>query len=917
MRTGEEKLLRSCLHVLLRAYPADFRESYGEDLQNAYVDRFASMRGRGARLALVRVVGLAVRHSLRDGVLERIADRRRQRKRALESIFTDVRMALRSLRRAPAFTLVAVLILAVGVGANVTAFGALRIASLARPPLPDAERLVSVDLMRQREDGPRYSRWAYPYLQMLIDWDDRLIDPVAGYRTQQVTLTDLGPASQVPVEMVSSDYFRVVGIPMAIGRGFTAEEGDPAAGLRAVVVAHGFWQSRLGGDQSVLDREIRLNGAAFRVVGVTPRGFSGLGGGADLWVPHGAYELVQPGVLEQPYNHVAWVVGRLRPGATLPAAAAQMESIGEAVAEGWPRSDSYRAGVRSFIEIWKNPNARKASTLLSVAAALVLLVACANLSGIMLTRARRRLREGAVRRALGASRWRLVRSFLVESLTLAALGSLAGIGVSLWGTRMLIVAWPAEFLRGTDTGLQVVHPDTMSFDASLTMFALAVAAFAALLTGLVPALRASSEHITGHLKETADVSGRRRRFANFDAQTTLVGAQICLALMLVVSVGLLGNSVKRLLGVDEGFRTERLLTFDYTSPQGVPRLDPTDEAAWRDFIALSAEFDDRMKQRFTALPGIEGMAISAAPMLGGFQAVVGVTGIEGQPPFEDARSIGVVTVDDECFETLGIPILRGRGFTASDGLQSEPVVVLNETAVATYFRDQDPIGQRIGIVFSLPGRQMAEVVGIVGDMLHTGPDRDRWPVAYFSTRERRHGSHAMIRTTGDPAASIRMIQNELYAMDPTIAMSNIATMDQLIIQSVGDRTMILVLLGMFAGITVLLVAVGTWGVVAFSVADRMRELVLRVALGAERFSVVRLVMHKTTVTALVGVAFGLGGAYAGTRILEAFLWNTSAHDPTTFLLGSLFLLAVVLVASYLPARQATRMDPAQVLRAVE
>jgi predicted permease len=917
METTELGLLRRALRVLLRAYPDNFRDKYGEDLENTYVDRLTAFRRNGRRFALTRVLGVALWHSLRDGVAERITGRRRKGRLPMEGLTTDIHMALRGLRRDPGFTLVAVLILALGVGANVTAFTALKTAAFARPPFPDADRLVSVDLTRQGEQGERYSRWAYPYLDMLNDWDDRLIEPIAAYRTRQVTLTELGPASQVPIEMVSADYFSVVRLPLTLGRDFDAAEGESGSRQRVVIVSHSFWRTRLGGDQAALGREIRLNDAAFRVIGVAAPGFSGLAGGADMWLPHGAYDVVQPGVLQQAGNHVAWVIGRLRAGATLPAAAAQMQVIGEAVAEAWPRPDTYGAGVRSITEMWTNPAARTASTLLSLAAGLVLFVACANLSGLMLTRARRKIREGAVRRALGASRWRLIRSSLIESLTVATLGGLAGVTVSVWGTRLLILAWPSEFLHGTDTGLQVVNPNAISLDFGVMAFAILLSIIAALLIGLAPALRASSEQITGHLKDGAGVSGRRSSLAGIDAQTVLVGAQVSLALTLVVGVGLLGSSVKRLVGVEEGFRTERLITFDYTRPQAVPRLDASDENVWRDHITMSAQFDDRLKQRITALPGIEGMAVSASPMMGGFQAVLGVTGIEGQPDLEINRSIGVVPVDEECFETLGIPILSGRGFNTSDGLQSQPVVVLNETAVSIFFRDQDPIGQRIGIEFTLPGRRMAEVVGVVGDLLHTGPDQERWPVAYFSTRERRFGSHAMVRTSGDPTAAIRMIQNEIHDMDATVAMSDIATMDQLIRRSVGDRTMILAMLSVFASITVLLVAVGTWGVVAYSVANRTRELVLRMALGAERFNVVRLVIGKTTAIALLGVMLGLGGAFAGTRILSAFLWDTNAHDPMTFLAAGTFLFAVVSVASYLPARRATRVDPAQVLRAVE
>jgi predicted permease len=835
----------------------------------------------------------------------------------MDGISTDMRLALRALSKAPGFFAVAVLIVALGVGANVTAFTAFKTAVLADPPFPDSERLVSVDLTRQAEEGVRYSRWAYPYFDMLENWDNRLIDPVAGYRSRQVTLSNMGPATQVPVEMVSADYFEVVGLPMTLGRDFTAGEAAGETGQRLVVVSHSFWRTRLGADPDVLGRELRLNDTAFRVIGVAAREFTGLAGGADMWLPHGAYDLVQPGVLQQAGNHVLWVVGRLRPSATIAAAAEQMQLIGAAVAEAWPRPDAYGAGVRSLTEVWTNPEARTASKLLSLAAGLVLLVACANLSGLMLTRSRGKVREAAVKRALGASRWRLIRHSLVESLVIATIGGAAGVAASIWGTRMLTLAWPSEFLQGTDTGLRVVEPSALSVDGTVMVFALLLTGATAVMIGLIPALRVSSQEITGQLKDKAAVSGRRRRIAGADSQTMLVGAQVALALMLVVAVGLLANSVQKLLGVDEGFRAERLMTFDYTRPQAVPRFDPSDESVWRDHITMSAQFDDAMKRRITSLPGIEGMAVSASPMMGGFEAVLGVTGIEGQPDMQINRSIGVVPVDDECFETLGIPILRGRGFTPADGLENRPVVVLNESAVATFFPQQEPIGQRIGISFALPDRQMAEVVGIVGDLLHTSPDRERWPVAYFSTRERRFGSHAMVRTTGDPAAALGMIRNELHELDATVALSNVATMDQLIRQSVGDRTVILVFLGIFASVTVLLVAVGIWGVVAYSVADRTRELVLRMALGAERFSVVRLVIGKTTATALLGVLLGLAGAFAGTRILNAFLWNTSARDPVTFVTASTLVLVIVLVASYLPARRATRVDPAEALRAIE
>jgi predicted permease len=810
-----------------------------------------------------------------------------------------------------------VAILALGMGANVTAFSALKVAVLTPPPFPEAGRLVSVDLTRSQDYGPRISRWAYPYVQRFADWPDRLIDPVASYRHNVATLTGFGPAIHLATEVVSPGYFDVVGRPLVLGRGFREEEADPNGPYRAVVVSHSFWQSMLGGEARALGREIELNGESFQVVGVAPPGFSGFGGGATLWVPLGAYAVFQPGVLQQAGNHVAWVIGRLRSGATVAAADAQLKVVGQAIDEEWPREDSYGAGVRAFNEVWTNPNARTAAAVLTFAAGLVLLVACANLAGLLFTRARRRVREAAVRRALGASRWRLIQSFLLESLTVSAIGGIGGLGLSVWGMRRLSTAWPTQFLEGSATGLQVINPDGLALDARVIAFAVLIAVVAALLIGLIPALRVSSINITDHLKDGAGSTRRRRRLAGVDPQVALVGAQVSLALVLLVGVGLMGTTVRRLLAVDAGFQPDRLLSFEFSTPQTVPRLDPRDETIWRSNIILSAQFDDRFQQRLTAIPGIEGIAFSSGAILKHFEAVLGVMIEDGESGLISAGSLGAVPVSDNYFDLLGIPIVRGRAFNQSDGLRGPPVVVLSQTAASRYFPNQDPIGRRVATSFAVSGRAIAEVVGVVGDVIYTGPDEARWPVAYYSLRERSGPRSAMVRTAGDPTEAIRLIQDELHLMDPTVAMRNISTMDRLIDRSVGDRRLVFWLLAMFAAITVLLAAVGTWGVVAYSVADRQRELGLRIALGARGARVLRLVLRRSTLTALVGVMFGLAGAWAGSRVLDAFLWNTSARDPRVFVGGGALLFVVVLVASYVPARRAMRVDPVEVLRAAE
>ncbi len=917
------------LWLLRRAllfHPPRLRTEYGMEIEDVFRARVKDARRVFGSTKLLMFQLREVKGLIRTGLQTRwegregsaasgrppSGQRHKEKNGIMSGTFADLRLALRGLRKAPGFTISAVAILALGIGANVTAFSALKVAVLTQPPFPEAGQLVSVDLTRTENNRERISRWAYPYVQRLADWPERLVDPVASYRHNVATLTGFGPAVQFATEVVSPGYFDVVGYPLTLGRGFREEEADPNGPYRVVVVSHSFWQSALGGDAAALGREIELNGQSFEVVGVAPRGFAGFGGSATLWVPLGAYAVFQPGVLQQAGNHLAWVVGRLRPGATVAAADAQMEVVGRAIAEEWPRPDPYGAGVRPFTELWSNPNASTASMLLAFAAGLVLLVACANLAGLLFARARRRVREGAVRRALGASRWRLVRSYLLESLAISALGGLAGVALAVWGTSLLAAAWPAQFLQGSNTGLKVIDPDGLAIDARVMVFAALVSLVAALLIGLIPALRVSSFNITDHLKEGAGATRRRTGFAGVDPQLVLVGAQVSLALILLVGVGLMGSTVGRLLAVDAGFQPDRLLSFEFSTPQAVPRFDPRDPALWRSHIVLSAQFDERFEQRLGGIPGIEGIAFSSGAILKHFELVLGVKIEDSESGMTDAGSVGAVPVSDNYFDLLGIPIVRGRVFNQSDGLHGPPVVVLSQTAASRFFPNQDPIGKRVATFFALPGRETAEVVGVVGDVIYTGPDQERTPVAYYSLRECSGPRYATVRTTGDPNDAIRLIQDELFALDRTVATRNVTTMNRLIAGSVGDRRVILWLLTIFATITVLLAAVGTWGVVAYSVAIRQRELGLRIALGAQSTRVLRLVLRSSTLTTLVGVVFGLAGALSGSRVLEAFLWNTSA-----LLGGTALLFAVVIGASYLPARRAVRVDPVEVLRAEE
>ena len=914
---------RRAFGLTLRLFPADFRRAYGAEMR---ADFAAELERRG-NTAGGRPVVFALRAVL-DAARQGWRERTRRgplpghgshtpgngrRGGMFEGLATDLRLGARALRRAPGFTAAAVAVLALGIGANTTVFSALKMAILSPPPYPQAERLVMADLSYGRRgegEAELMPWWSYPKFQAYVERADRLVDPVAGYGRRSVTLTDAGDPARLPVELVSPGYFQVLGQTPAVGRFFGAEEADASAPSQVAVLSYGLWRERFGSESSVVGRRLTLNGQSYQVVGVAPRGFTGLTGGAELWVPMATGgQLFSRFMVTGAQAHWLNVVGRLRPDVTFEAAAEQMESIGQAVAETFPSDDPnevYGAGLRRFTDVRRNANARAAVVLLSAAAFLVLLVACANLSGLLLARAKHRARDGAVRLAVGASRWRLVRAALVESGVLALTGGTAGVFVAVWGTRAMAAVWPARFLSSGEGEMRVMDLDALGLDGTVLGYALLVTFATAFLFGLAPALRASRGDVVGHLKESGRSTARARRVLGLDGRGALVGAQVALALVLLVGAGLVGGSTRRLLSVDEGIAVDDMLLVQYA----IPRTD-----AW---YADASTFHARFLERVAALPGVEGVTLGTPP-LGGHWSTTRVSDIEGRPPIPQGEGprIGVHEVADGHFETLGIPLLRGRSLDERDGTDAQPSLVISRTAAAELFPGEDPVGRRIRIGFTADGKDpYAEIVGVVGDVLYDRPDEPIMPEAYFSFREFRSAeTTVMVTASGDPMALLPAVREALKELDPQLAIFGVTTLADERAAAIGDRRVILALLTLFAAVTVLLAATGTWGIVAFAVADRRRELGLRMALGSDAGAVVRMVVGRSLASALPGLALGLAGAWAASRLLETFLFQTSPRDPVTYAAGAALLAAVVLLASWLPARRATRVDPSEALRA--
>ena len=901
--------LRAAFSAALRVHPSNRRGRYAAEARAAFADGWRQRRARSSLTASVWALRAVV-----DAAASGLSERRRARRGrsgVLADLRGDVRIAARTLGRTPGFTAAAVAVLALGIGANAAVFSAVRGTLLAPLPFPDADRLVLLDLTDSstvRTGPPRPVPWSYPKYRVLVDAPGRPVDRVAAFASRTLTLTGAGDAARVQAEVVSPGYLEILGARPAVGRALAAP--DDADAPPVVVLGHALWRERFGGDPAVVGRDVRLDDHPFRVVGVAPRGFLGLTGGGELWVPLRAaatlYGATGAAMLDHPQTHWLRAVGRLRPGATVAALDAWMDGVAGAVTRAHPDGDPTvvtGADAQLLGEGRVNAQARRSLVVLSAAAALLLLVACANLAGLLLARAGGRRRETAVRVALGAGRWRVARGFLAESLLLAAAGGAAAVAVAWLGADALVAAWPDRFLDGS-WNVRFARLEAVRVDGAVLAFAAAVAVASALLFGTAPALAAGREDPGRVLRRGAPGAGGGRRGA--DARSGLVAAEIALALVLVLGAGLLLRSLERLQSVDRGFRPGRLLTFQVTVPSARRGEDG----------ALA--FHEAFLERLRGLPDVESAGMGCVPPLVGHCWIVGVSAADGRTWSEGSEpSVGVHPVDDAYFATLGIDVLRGRTFGPDDRAGAPRVVVLNETAVRTLFPEGEALGRRVTLGIAPPGDDagVLTVIGVVADVLHDRPERGVMPEAYLSHRQDAPAGEVFVRTRGEPLAVVPAARAALADLDPEVPLHRVRTLDDLEAEATGDTRVLGALLSVFAGLALVLACTGVWAVVAFAVAGRTRELGLRVALGAEPRRVVGLVLRRAVAVAAAGTALGAAGGVLATRLLGGLLYGVSATDPGTFAVGAAALFAVALLAAWLPARRATRVDPMVALRA--
>jgi len=805
----------------------------------------------------------------------------------METVLQDLRYAIRASLKKPAFIAIVVLALAIGIGANTAIFSVVN-AILLRPlPYKNPDR-ISMVWMDNRKLAVEQDWHSYPNY---VDYRDQstTFEDIAAFNDRSFNLTGTGEPVRVIGAWSTANLFPVLGVEPIQGRTFTVEEEEPGKDLVAVI-SYGLWQRRFGGDPNLVGQPVSLNGVDRTVVGIMPAGFAFPLKETDVWVPLA----VSPRGKQARSSFSLKAVGRLKPGVTMQQARADMGAIADHLVEQFPQiMESYGVNLVPLHE-QVTGKVRTALLLLLAVVAFVLLIACANVANLLLARAASREREIAIRTALGASRRRIVRQLLTESLLLAVVGGGLGLLLALWGLHALVAISPANTPR----------LDQIGIDGKVLAFTLTVSLLTGVVFGLVPALQASKPDLNESLKEggrgsSGGVRGRRIR-------SLLVVAEIALSLVVLICAGLLIKSFIHLQKFDMGFNPNNLLTMRVQLP-GTKYREP----------AQLVNFFQQVFQRMENVPGVQSVGAISDIFLSDTPSSTNFT-IEGRPLTTGADSIEVPldAVTTNYFKVMGIPLLKGRVFDERDRMDSLPVAIINDTFAKRFFEGEDPIGKRY--CYGQPDGDKTRwltIVGIVGDMRRTGFDKAVRPETFLAQDQDPDNALTIVaRTTGDPASFADALRSEVWAVDKDQSVFNIKTMDATLVEMTAQRRFNTLLLGIFAAVAMILAAVGIYGVMSYSVTQRLHELGIRIALGASARDVLRLVVGQAMRLALIGIGAGLIAAFLFTHLMASLLYGVSATDPATFLLISSLLTGVSLVASFVPARRAMKVDPMVALR---
>ncbi|MEP7345199.1 MAG: ABC transporter permease [Gemmatimonadaceae bacterium] len=832
----------------------------------------------------------------------------------MHTILQDLRHGWRGMGRHPWLTTAVVATMALGIGATTAIFSVVE-ATMLRPfPYPAPERLMDLRLTMKRTGdvvGEPFV-WSYPKF-VTFQTAQRSFASVAAYASTPVTVTGPQGAERIDAELVSGAYFPLLGAPIEKGRGLMAADDVEANPQPVAVLSHAIWGRRFAQDSAILGTSIRLNGHAFTVIGVAAPEFKPLSGSVDAWVPMAmANVIVYDGALRERWSHWLDAVGRLRDGVTSAQGRAELATLGAAIDRAHPsrnESSTWGAMARPLRDARDDPTLRRGLWVLLAAVGCVLLIACVNVANVLLARAAARSHELAVRQAIGAGRRRLFRQLLTEATLLALLGGAFGILLAVWGMDALRSVDPSALATGSTQPSQFLSLKEMQLNPAVLAFALGVTTLTGLACGVVPAFRASQPTVTDSLKErSAAVIGVGVWSRRGTARALLITGNVAISMMLSIAAGLLLRSFAAARGVDPGFSADHVVAFRFMTP---------DDEAYRGVNATALK--ERVLTRLAAIPGVQAVGVNfCAPLSDACYGSV-VTKIEGRPvPARGTEpEIETHSVNEDFIRVIGARLVAGRFFTTADNRQALPVIVLNQAAARAFFPREDAVGKRMSVGIGLldGGEKWAEVIGVMSDVNFRTVGRPAAPAMFSSYRQyARAGGLFFLRSAGAPMSLMPAAVRAVSEVDPNLPLYDVRTLEDRGSRALARYRFSAVLLASFAGLGLLLTAVGVYGTIAYTVSRRTREIGVRMALGAKSADVVRLVMQRAVLLGLGGVALGVAGAWAVSRVLQALLFGVSSTDPVTYAALAVGVAALAGLASWLPARRAAHIDPLIALR---
>jgi len=808
----------------------------------------------------------------------------------METLWKNLTYSVRMLLKRPSLTIVAIIAMGLGIGANTAIFSVVNTVLLRPLPFQQPEQLVT--LATEQRDQALDGRGTFS-VPDLLDLQSRAstLEAVASVQRSGTMVTEGGEPERLIGAVVTADYFQVFKVNPILGRVFTRDEDKPG-GPSVIVISYSLWQRRYGGDRNIIGREVDLGGKT-TVIGVLPAGFEFpiSDEKQDYWEPMMSAAFLTPQTRETRDDRFLGVVGRMKSGVAIEQAKAELDVLSKQIEQQYPKTNTNIVFTVGSMHEDITRDYRPALLVMFGAVGLVLLIACANVANLLLARIAARQKEVAIRTALGASRGRIVMQFLIESMLLSLAGGAVGLLLATWGVTMLVAYGPSDVPRLQEVGL----------DRYVLGFTFGATVLTGLLFGLAPALQAAKPNPNNTLKESGrgpSQTGRSRM------RSALIVSEVALSLMLLVGAALLINSFVRLLKTNAGF-----------NPSGVLALDiPLSRTRYPKGEQQAATFQQLLQQMKT-VPGVRDVALTSNVPLTDFDVQLSFN-IEGRPPYKPGEELVAeyTVVSSDYFRAMNIPLQRGRELSENDTKGMPEVLVVTDAFVKRFFPGEDPIGRRL--VFDGPDKTPREIVGVVGDVKRKGLDADVQPEVYVSYLQRPDRRLNVLLKTDlrDAGQLIQPARAAVKAFDSNQIIWRTHTLDQLLSTSVAPRRFNMLLLGIFAAVALVLAAVGLYGVMSYSVSWRTHEIGIRMALGAKRANVLRLVVRQGMTMALIGLAIGLVGAFSLSRVLKSLLYGVSSTDPLTFAIVSVVLLAVALLACLLPARRATRVDPLVALR---